>query len=80
MGKRQSGNPTMDNKGTRQEMTMKPTKSIRPYRIYELLGKITDGTFLNEKENRELQRYISDLEYRAKFYSESTEQEQSKQP
>jgi hypothetical protein len=34
----------------------------RPARIYELLGKVSDGTFLNEKEFRELETYISDIE------------------
>jgi hypothetical protein len=39
------------------EFTMK-----RPARIYELLGKVADGTFLNEKEFRELETYIGQLE------------------
>jgi hypothetical protein len=34
----------------------------RPARIYELLGKVSDGTFLNEKEFRELEHYIGDIE------------------
>jgi hypothetical protein len=34
----------------------------RPTRIYELLGKISDGTFLNEKEFSELESYIRGLE------------------
>lgn len=37
-------------------------KMKRPTCIYELLGKISDGTFLNEKEFRILETYISDLE------------------
>jgi hypothetical protein len=35
---------------------------IRPTRIYELLGKVSDGTFLNEKEFHELETYIRELE------------------
>lgn len=55
------------------------TTAIRPYRIYELLGKISDGTFLNEKEFRELQKYITDLEtFCVRFSSESTTPTQSK--
>jgi hypothetical protein len=34
----------------------------RPPRIYELLGKVSDGTFLNVKEFLELETYISELE------------------
>lgn len=34
----------------------------RPNRIFELLGKISDGTFLNMKEYTELENYIDDLE------------------
>lgn len=35
----------------------------RPPRIYELLGKISDGTFLNEKEFKELETYMHDVEH-----------------
>jgi hypothetical protein len=38
------------------------TEMKRPTFIYELLGKISDGTFLNEKQFRELEAYIGDLE------------------
>lgn len=34
----------------------------RPTFIYELLGKISDGTFLNEEQFHKLEHYISDLE------------------
>jgi hypothetical protein len=39
------------------------TEMKRPTRIYELLGKVADGTFLNVKEFRELEEYISDIEH-----------------
>lgn len=34
----------------------------RPSHIFEILGKISDGTFLNTKEYTELENYIDDLE------------------
>jgi hypothetical protein len=34
----------------------------RPDRIYVLLGKISDGTFLNPTEYAELEAYISSVE------------------
>jgi hypothetical protein len=38
------------------------TEMIRPTRIFELLGKVSDGTFLNKSEFNELETYIRDLE------------------
>ncbi len=34
----------------------------RPEHIYVILGKLSDGTILNESECNQLQNYISELE------------------
>jgi len=40
----------------------------RPARIYELLAKISDGTILSEKEYKELDTYIHEMEVKAASY------------
>lgn len=63
---------------------------IRPSRIYDLLSKISDGTFLNDKEFKEIESYIRELELSleecrnlfkaSRLCSESTSPTQSEQP